>query len=619
MDRRSFFYIIVFSLVLFGVNWYFEGENQKAAKAWQEQQKLLKDKALKATEEETKPQALQQVHTGGQKPKETFWVLENGVQQLVFSNWGGALAEINLPFQNETNGSVVKEIAFDRDMIEQEPQNAYFPSRPYKTADGREHPQGKLGGYYPLIRRDLIQKSEKKSIALPPRFYALNIVSDYPEVAELVYEAKEFREGKIVFEASQPFRKITKTFTLAEDYVINLDIEIEGDTRGLWLTTGIPEVEWISGGPAPALKYRMTRGNKAEVETIDLPKETLTLTSTAPDWIVNSNGFLGVILDPYNQKTEGLKAQFVSGTTVPSRLIEIDEKYHLYPAEKMPGYNLMLPVKGAKSSFRIFAGPFATATLKKIDTAYSDPSIGYNPDYLASQTFHGWFAFISEPFAKFLLILMRFFYWLSGSWALSIVLLTVALRVMLYPLNAWSLKSTMKMQKIAPEIAKIQEKHKKDPKKAQLEIVKLYRDAGVNPVSGCFPLLIQMPFLIGMFDLLKSTFELRGASFIPGWIDDLAAPDVLFSWEYPILFIGNAFHLLPFILGGVMFLQQRLMSAVPTDPKLMTDQQRQSRAMGTMMAFLFTFLFYHFPSGLNLYWLSSMLLGILQQWWTNRK
>lgn len=214
---------------------------------------------------------------------------------------------------------------------------------------------------------------------------------------------------------------------------------------------------------------------------------------------------------------------------------------------------------------------------------------------------------------------MRFFYWLSGSWALSIVLLTVALRVMLYPLNAWSLKSTMKMQKIAPEIAKIQEKHKKDPKKAQLEIVKLYRDAGVNPVSGCFPLLIQMPFLIGMFDLLKSTFELRGASFIPGWIDDLAAPDVLFSWEYPILFIGNAFHLLPFILGGVMFLQQRLMSAVPTDPKLMTDQQRQSRAMGTMMAFLFTFLFYHFPSGLNLYWLSSMLLGILQQWWTNRK
>ena len=175
------------------------------------------------------------------------------------------------------------------------------------------------------------------------------------------------------------------------------------------------------------------------------------------------------------------------------------------------------------------------------------------------------------------------------------------------------------MQKIAPKIAAIQEKNKKDPKKAQMEIVNLYREEGVNPLSGCLPLLIQMPFLIGMFDLLKSTFELRGASFIPGWIDDLAAPDVLFSWNYPLPFIGNSFHLLPFILGGVMFLQQRLMSPLPSDPKLMTDQQRQSRAMGSMMTVLFTFLFYNFPSGLNLYWLSSMLLGILQQWWTARR
>ena len=146
----------------------------------------------------------------------------------------------------------------------------------------------------------------------------------------------------------------------------------------------------------------------------------------------------------------------------------------------------------------------------------------------------------------------------------------------------------------------------------------LYRDSGVNPVSGCLPLLIQMPFLIGMFDLLKSTFELRGASFIPGWIDNLTAPDVLFSWSQPIFFIGNEFHLLPILLGGVMFLQQRLMSTLPKDPSLWTEQQRQQRSMGSVMAIVFAVMFYNFPSGLNIYWLSSMLLGILQQWWTQK-
>ena len=132
-------------------------------------------------------------------------------------------------------------------------------------------------------------------------------------------------------------------------------------------------------------------------------------------------------------------------------------------------------------------------------------------------------------------------------------------------------------------------------------------------------MLIQMPFLIGMFDLLKSSFALRGAPFIPGWIDDLTAPDVLFRWNTPIFFFGTEFHLLPILLGVVMFFQQRLMATGPKDPNLMTDQQRQQRMMGTMMTVVFTVMFYNFPSGLNIYWLSSMLLGILQQWMTTKK
>jgi len=174
-----------------------------------------------------------------------------------------------------------------------------------------------------------------------------------------------------------------------------------------------------------------------------------------------------------------------------------------------------------------------------------------------------------------------------------------------------------------PYVQKVQEKYKSDPKRMQLEVMNVYKEHGVNPLmgmtGGCFPLLIQMPFLIGMFDLLKSSFQLRGASFIPGWINNLSAPDVLFSWGFHIPLIGTEFHLLPFLLGATMFLQSRVMSNLPKDPAEWTEQQRQQRAMGSIMAIMFTWLFYNFPSGLNIYWMSSMLLGMGQQWWTKKK
>ena len=464
-----------------------------------------------------------------QVTEEHYYVLENHYQQLVFSNRGAALVEINLPFQSKTNQeSVVLPIEYDREMVENHPYNAYFPAHPYFTAGTsptgsfEQHAQGSLGGYYPLLRRDLIETGNRKSIHVSSRFYALNILSEYPELAELLYEVKYFDSSKITFEAVQSNRKITKTFSIAQEtqggpYCLDLSIQIEGDSRGLWLSSGVPEVEWISGAPAPALKYRITRNKKADVENIDLPKESLTVTSVYPDWICNSNGFLGLILDPLTEIDPGYKTQVISGTQMPSRLVEIGQDYDRFKAQDLPGYMVLLPLKngGGTMEFRVFAGPFADAILKTVDKTYANAESGYNPDYIACQTFHGWFSFISEPFAKILFVLMNFFHSLTGSWAFSIVLLTIALRLMLYPLNAWSSKSMIKMQQIGPEVTAIQERYKKDPKKAQVEIMNLYRDRGVNPVSGCLPLLIQMPFLIGMFDLLKSTFELRGSALYP--------------------------------------------------------------------------------------------------------
>jgi len=256
--------------------------------------------------------------------------------------------------------------------------------------------------------------------------------------------------------------------------------------------------------------------------------------------------------------------------------------------------------------------------LKTLDQTYYNPTTHYQPDYIEAISMQGWLSFITAPFSKFLLFIMRIFYYLTGSWAIAIIFLTITLRLFLYPFNTWSMRSMKKTQEVAPLIQKIQEKYKNDKQRMQMEIATLYREKKINPLSGCLPMLIQIPFLFSMFDVLKTTFELRGAPFIPGWIDNLAAPDVLFSWGTPILFLGSNFHLLPILLGAVMFLQTHLSAQSPKDPAQMTEAQRQQRAMGTIMPLVFTFFFYHFPSGLNLYWLFSTLFGIVQQWLFNK-
>lgn len=610
MNKRSIIFILALFVTLFVFQKWFSKDEKPQTKTQIVEKEILSPSSTPMNQEE-------------------FYVIENEYQQLVFSNIGGALAEINLPFKStEHPESVVLPIEFDRLLAKNSPNNDLFPSSPYKkwSPTGTESlSKRQLGGYYPLLRRSIEGTSSHVSKKLSPSFYGLNVYSTQGEESG-IYHVTRLEKSLIEFQSTSNNRKITKTFSFPQNskdapYFFDLKIKVEGDARNLALSSGIPEVELISGSWTPTLKYRMSHNDKVKIEQLDLPKTAKAISSVYPDWVSNSNGFLGLIIDPLDEIGPGFTARQVSGDEAPSRITLIDKAYDLYPAKDYPGYMVSLPLRAGNDtvSFRVFAGPLETDVLKIADITFADPANGYNPDYVDTQSFHGWFAFISEPFAKFLFFLMNIFHKVTHSWGFSIILLTIALRLMLYPLNGWSIKSMSRMQQIAPQVTAIQEKYKKDPKRAQLEVITLYREQGVNPLTGCFPILIQIPFLIGMFDLLKSTFELRGASFIPGWIDNLTAPDVLFSWSYPIYFFGNSFHLLPILLGVVMFFQQRLSGTGPKDPNLMTDQQRQQRFMGNIMVVVFAVMFYKFPSGLNIYWLSSMLLGILQQWFMTRK
>lgn len=193
-----------------------------------------------------------------------------------------------------------------------------------------------------------------------------------------------------------------------------------------------------------------------------------------------------------------------------------------------------------------------------------------------------------------------------GNYGVAIIVLTILLRLATYPLTQRSMQSMKKFSAIAPQMKELQEKYANDRGKLQEEMMKLYRERGINPLSslggGCIPMLIQMPFMVALYFALQSSIELRHAPFF-GWIDDLSAPEDLRLFGFPV-------RLLPLAMGVSMLVQQRLTPAPNADP-----QQRQ---MMTMMSVMFVVLFYAFPSGLVLYWFVSNLLGIAQQLWVNR-
>lgn len=609
MDKRTLLFMLCVSLAFFGVQAYYNKYGEKP---------IAIEKKV-AVVKETPPALVAQrtFDTPSSSQGETFYVLENEYQQLVFSNKGGSLAEINLPLKTSNPNSFVKEIDIDRKILSSSPQNARFPLNGYVSPSG-DHSEGKLGGYYPLLRRGINGHS------IQPEYYALNIVGEDPSIANTTFQMTRLEKNLIEFQGSVGQAQITKTYTIPEErngpYCFNLDIRVDGDARGLWLSSGVPDAEIVSNSYSPLLRIQVTKNKVSDVDTVDLPKKgEVETNNVSPNWISNCNGFLGIIMDPLNPIGVGYKTVQIDGAKIPTRLTLIDPSYNLYPAANYPGYSTYLPLKSGVMPFRIFAGPYDTALLKELDALYEDPLKNYNPDYVSALSIQGWFSFISQPFAKFLFLLMELFYAVTHSWALSIILLTIALRAMMYPLNNWSIRSSIKMQEIAPKVKAVQEKYKKDPRKAQTEVMNLYRESGINPLTGCFPVLLQMPFLIGMFYLLKSSFPLRGAMFIPGWIDDLSAPDILFTWGQPIYFIGNEFHLLPILMGITMYLQQRFTSKLPKDASKLSDTQKQQKMMGNMMAVLFTVMFYNFPSGLNIYFMLSTLLGIAQQMWMMKK
>jgi YidC/Oxa1 family membrane protein insertase len=257
------------------------------------------------------------------------------------------------------------------------------------------------------------------------------------------------------------------------------------------------------------------------------------------------------------------------------------------------------PAEPLTLNYLVFVGPKHNPMLHKMEGVWGT---GWG-DVMQ----YGWFWWVSGP----LNWILNFYHSLldgvakNWSWGLAIILLTITVRLIIWPLHAKSTHTMKRMAKLQPEMAKIKEKYADDPSKINTETMGLYRKYGINPLGGCLPMFIQIPIFFGFYRMLQYAVELRGQGFL--WVDDLSQPDTL---THLALFGSNIpINILPVVMAISSFLQIRM------TPK--TGDAMQQKII-TFMPFMFFFFCYNFASALALYWTTQNIFSIGQTWLMNK-
>jgi YidC/Oxa1 family membrane protein insertase len=320
--------------------------------------------------------------------------------------------------------------------------------------------------------------------------------------------------------------------------------------------------------------------------------------------LTGGNGFLGIGASvPVEKLEQSVRSEWASvknqffAAVLSSETMGRD--LFIYPVEATEAENGTRGRPGISGSVGYEVGTVAAGSAKTLDfDFYVGPkefkrwqALGNQQDEVMQ---FGFLSFIS----KLLLSFMYAIHSVVPSWGWSIVIMTICIKTLFWPLSAKASRSQKRMAKIQGPMAELKEKYKDNPQKLQQETLKVFKENQVNPVAGCLPMLIQMPIFLGLFYMLRSASELRHESFL--WVSDLSMPDTLtYIAGYPL-------NLLPLLMGITMFFQMRMMPVSPTaDPA----QQKIFK----FLPFIFLVFLYNFSSGLVLYWTVQNLLTILQQ------
>ena len=385
------------------------------------------------------------------------------------------------------------------------------------------------------------------------------------------------RDGSLTFVGATPSgQRVVKQFTFSgSSYVVDVGVSVAGSPQGATLL-------FTTGGENKGVKGDALFEGVIALHEGDLTREW-------PDDIearINLNAPLSWV---------GFGYTYFLSALIPAEGVEADAT--VAPSAGRDG-GFVLETRGRLISsqertarYQLFMGPKALNLLKSFDRDL-EQSIDF-----------GYFSFISVPMLQALHFLQAY----TGNYGLAIVLLTLVIKLLLWPLTQKSFVSMKRMQKLQPQMQRLKEKFGDDKTRLNKEMMDLYKRNKANPLGGCLPMLLQFPFFIGFYNALLTPIELRHATFL--WIKDLSRPD----WEaLPFSAFGYdvGIPVLVLLMGASMFIQQWMSPAVG-DPN--------QRRMMMLMPLVFTVIFVSFPSGLTIYWFVNNLLSILQQYLINRK
>jgi len=388
---------------------------------------------------------------------------------------------------------------------------------------------------------------------------------------------------KFTYQLPQGIQIVKNYYFDPTSYIIGLAVEIVnptdfpiGDQLQISMRGLIPENVggYVFEGPAIYLN------NSLEEISLDDIADNVKFSGKVSWTAIEDRYFASAVL-PLDAHEESQAVVFLN-----NNIIQIDLQ--------LPHTNIA-PQKHKLYRFGLFFGPKSHKLLS-----------GFENDLQHIINF-GWFDIIARP----CLYLMNLIYQFIPNYGIAIILLTILIKILFWPLGNKSYESMNQMRKLQPRMKALQEKYKDDRQKMNQELMNLYRTYKVNPLGGCIPMLLQIPVFIALYSMLNQAIELRHAPFFL-WINDLSAPDRLFQFEGYIPFMQEPYGIpvLTIIMGGTMFLQQK-MSPAPGDPS-------QAKMMMLLPVF-FTFIFINFPAGLVLYWLVNNVASILQQYYINKK
>ncbi|HHT9138219.1 MAG TPA: membrane protein insertase YidC [Candidatus Wunengus sp. YC60] len=550
MDRKALIAIIICGVVM--LLYYpfilplFSPKKEIPTEAAKEEVVLEKPADMKAAAEQPLPvPSTQPVQPQTEVPLQEV-AIENELLKMVWSNEGAALKSIKLKQFKDTEAKDILELLKDT-----------------------------YTEYRPLAIDTFAQKT---------KFHRQRYTILEQSASKIVFTTK-LEEGI----------NIIKTINLPSGkYNVNMDIALENNTdTDASLSYNVIASSMITHEGIPST-------DMAAVIGLDVGNKRTKLLHTAPKGFPSRNESVGIVWAGSTNKYFATILKPASSDQVASINEQAFDALGMLSNEKADSGDFMVslqtnkfripPHQSVTHSYLYFMGPKKEEVLAQYDTL----------DALLS---YGWLTLISKALLAFLNAVHR----VIPNYGISIIILTIIIKAILFPLTRKSQLSMFRMQQLQPMINQMKEKYKHDKQRMGKEQMLLFKKYGANPMSGCLPMLLQLPVFFALFRTLQLSFEMRQAPFLL-WVNDLSRPDTLLHFAFSIPFIGNTLNILPLIMTAASFAQMKLTPKAPAaDPQAQAQQKMMS-----FMPIIFAFILYHMPSGLTVYWTTSTVFSIIE-------